>query len=228
MSNIWYLSPSNQGANIGVDGYGSEKEQMYLLVNEITPHLDRAGISFVVAERDMTIQNRTKESNGLGAAFHLCLHSNAGGNGKAWGPVALFYSDAGKAFGQKLVQGLLALNQQNNRSSNIAQRKDLYELKHTKAPACLLEVDFHDSSVGVAFITRRRAEIAEVIARTIIEADGKEFVPITGGECTDLCKKWGLFDLDDGRGWNAAITRKEAAILAVRLKELILKEVKNG
>lgn len=228
MSNIWYLSPSNQGANIGVDGYGSEKEQMYLLVNEITPHLDRAGVSFVVAERNMTIQNRTKESNGVGAAFHLCLHSNAGGNGKAWGPVALFYSDAGKAFAQKLVHGLLALNQQNNRSSNIAQRKDLYELKHTKAPACLLEVDFHDSSVGVAFITRRRAEIAEAIARTIIEADGKEFVPVTGGECTDLCKKWGLFDLDDSRGWNAAMTRKEAAILAVRLKELIEKEVKNG
>ena len=111
MSNIWYLSPSNQGANIGVDGYGSEKEQMYLLVNEITPHLDRAGVSFVVAERDMTIQNRTKESNDLDAAFHLCLHSNAGGNGKAWGPVALFYSDAGKAFGQKLVNALLALGQ---------------------------------------------------------------------------------------------------------------------
>lgn len=228
MSNIWYLSPSNQGANIGVDGYGSEKEQMYLLVNEITPHLDRAGVSFVVAGRNMTIQNRTKESNDMGAAFHLCLHSNAGGNGKAWGPVALFYSDAGKAFGQKLVNALLALGQRNNRSSNLALRKDLYELKHTKAPACLLEVDFHDSSVGVAFITRRRAEIAEAIARIIIETDGKAFVPVTGGECTDLCKKWGLFDLDDGRGWNVALTRKEAAILAVRLKELIEKGVKNG
>ena len=228
MSNIWYLSPSNQGANMGVDGYGSEKEQMYLLVNEITPHLDRAGVSFVVADGNMTIQNRTKESNEMGAAFHFCLHSNAGGNGKAWGPVALYYSDTGKAFGQKLVTALLSLGQQNNRSSNLAQRRDLYELKHTKAPACLLEVDFHDSSVGVAFITKRRAEIAQAIAKVIIEADGKEFVPINGIECTDLCAKWGLFDLDDGRGWNAAMTRKEAAALAVRLKELILKEVNNG
>lgn len=228
MSNIWYLSPSNQEANLGVAGYGSEKEQMYLLVNEITPHLDRAGVNFVVADGNMTIQNRVKESNEMGAAFHFCLHSNAGGNGKAWGPVALYYSDTGKAFGQKLVNALLALGQQNNRSSNVTQRKDLYELRNTKAPACLLEVDFHDSSVGVAFITKRRAEIAEAIARVVIEADGKEFAPITTGECTELCEKWGLFDLNDGKGWNVALTRKEAASMAVRLKELIVKEVKNA
>ena len=200
---------------------------MYLLVNEITPHLDRAGVSFVVADSGMTIQKRCAESNNLGAGFHFCLHSNAGGNGKAWGPVALYYSDAGKAFGQKLVNGLLALGQQNNRSSNVTQNKSLYELRKTKAPACLLEVDFHDSSVGVAFITKRRAEIAEAIARVIIEADGKEFVPVTDGECTELCDKWGLLDLDDGRGWNVALTRKEAVALAVRLKALIEKEVKN-
>lgn len=228
MSNIWYLSPSNQGANIGVDGYGSEKEQMYLLVNEITPHLDRAGVSFVVADGNMTIQNRCKESNEMGAAFHFCLHSNAGGSGKAWGPVALYYSDSGKAFGQKLVDALLSLGQKNNRSSNLVQRKDLYELRNTKAPACLLEVDFHDSSVGVAFITQRRTEVAEAIARCIIASDGKEFVPVTAGECTDLCAQWGLIDLDDGRGWNTALTRKEAAVLAIRLKELIVKEVKHG
>lgn len=228
MSNIWYLSPSRQSANIGVDGYGSEMEQMYLLVNEITPHLDRAGVSFVVADADKTLQSRCAESNAMGAAFHFCLHSNAGGKGLARGPVALYYSDTGKAFGEKLVAALLALGQQNNRASNIGQNKSLYELRKTKAPACLLEVDFHDSSEGVAFITGRRAEIAEAIARVIIEWDGKEFVPITSGECTELCLQWGLFDLDDGKGWNVALTRKEAAALAVRLKALIEKEVKQG
>lgn len=227
MSNIWYLSPSNQSANIGVDGYGSEKEQMNLLVDEITPHLDRAGVSFHRSDPDITIQQRAAESNDMGACFHLALHSNAGGNGKAWGPVALYYSETGKNFGQKLVEELLALGQQNNRASNLGQNKGLYELRKTKAPACLLEVDFHDSSVGVAFLTKRRSEIAEAIARCIIEADGKEFVPATAGECSELCLDWGLFDLSDGLGWNAPMTRKEAAVLAVRLKELIVKEVNN-
>ena len=221
MSKIWYISPSNQKANEGIDGYGTEHEQMYLLAETIIPHLDRAGVSFLLADRDATLAQRAKESNKIGAGFHFCLHSNAGGNGKAWGPVALYYSDAGKELGQKLVDSLLALGQKNNRSYNIKQQKGLYELRKTKAPACLLEVDFHDSSTGVAFITRRRAEIAKAIATVIIEADGKKFVPETVGEAADKCVSWGL--MEPGR-WEDPMTREEAAVLAVRLKELIEKE----
>lgn len=228
MGKIWYLSPSNQGANVGVDNYGSEKEQMYLLVDVITPHLDRAGVSFVVADGDTSIQDRTRDSNDLGAGFHLCLHSNAGGNGKAWGPVALYYSDAGKAFGERLVTALLKLGQKNNRSTSLVQRKDLWELRKSKAPACLLEVDFHDSVVGVDFITRRRQEIGEAIARCIIEADGKEFVPATSDESTSLCIQWGLFNPTDGKSWEAALTRREAAALVVRLRDLVAKEVNKA
>ncbi len=194
MSKIWYLSPSNQAANIGIDGYGSEKEQMNRLVEEIVPHLDRAGVSFHVGDPDMTIQQRAKESNDLHARFHLALHSNAGGKGKACGSVAYYYSDAGKVFGEMVVAALLSLGQENNRAENVKQEKAFYELRKTTAPACLLEVDFHDSPVGVAFLTKRRSEIAEAIARVIIEADGKQFVPITEGECLDLCRKWGLLD----------------------------------
>ena len=51
MNRIWYLSPSNQGANLGVEGYGSERDQMYRLVLEITPHLDRAGVSLWCRKR---------------------------------------------------------------------------------------------------------------------------------------------------------------------------------
>lgn len=223
MSNIWYLSPSNQGNNIGVNGYGNERDQMYLLIHEITPHLDRAGVSFHVPEKTMQIADRVRESNEMGTCFHFALHSNAGGKGKAWGPVALYYSDAGKAFSQKLVDSLLVLGQKNNRSYNVKQQKDLYELRKTKAPAALLEVDFHDSSVGVEFITKRRAEIAEAIAKVIIEADGKEFVPETTGEYLDLAAKWELFDTDSNGSyrWNEPLTREEAAILAVRLKKLL-------
>ena len=222
MSKIWYLSPSNQKANEGIDGYGTEHEQMYLLADAIIPHLDRAGVSFVLADRDATLAQRAKESNKIGAGFHFCLHSNAGGNGKAWGPVALYYSDEGRIFGEKLVDALLALGQKNNRSYNVKQEKGLYELRKTVAPACLLEVDFHDSSTGVKFMTERRAEIARAIATVIIEADGKEFVPETAGEAADKCVAWGL--MEPGR-WEEPLTREEAAVLAVRLKELIEKEL---
>ena len=221
MSKIWYLSPSNQKANVGIDGYGTEQAQMYLLAEAIVPHLDRAGVSFVLADRDATLAQRVQESNRIGAGFHFSQHSNAGGNGKAWGPVALYYSDTGKEFGEKLVDALLALNQKNNRSNNTKQEKGLYELHKTVAPACLLEVDFHDSSTGVAFITRRRAEIAKAIATVIIEADGKKFVPETNGEAADKCVSWGL--MEPGR-WNDPLTREEAAVMAVRFREIIEKE----
>lgn len=219
MSKIWYLSPSNQGHNVGIGGYGTEQDQMYLLADAIVPHLDRAGVSFVLAGRDDTLQQRVAQSNDADAGFHLCLHSNAGGNGRAWGPVALYYSDTGKAFGEKLVDALLALGQKNNRSYNTRQEKGLYELRHTAAPACLLEVDFHDSAVGVEFLTRRRAEIAETIARVIIEADGREFVPVTTGEYTHEAVQLGLFPADTR--WSEALSKEEAAVLVLSLKKLM-------
>ena len=218
MDNLWYLSPSNQAGNIGVNGYGSEKWQMNLLLDEIIPHLDRAGVSFHRGDADITIQQRAKESKQMDAYFHLALHSNAGGKGKARGPVAYYYSDAGKAFGEKLVAALLALGQENNRAPNVKENKGLYELRATRAPACLLEVDFHDSESGVRFLTTRRSEIAEAIARVIIEADGKEFAPVTAGEYADQAVKLGLFPA--GTCWDAPLTKDEAATLALKVLNL--------
>ena len=223
MNKIWYLSPSNQGSNKGVGNYGSEKEQMNLLLDEIIPHLDRAGISFHRADANMSLTDRVKESNEMNAAFHLALHSNAGGNGTARGPEAYYYSEAGKSFGEKLVSAMLALGQVNKRSSNVKQSKSLYELKATTAPACLLEVDFHDNPDGVEFITTRRSEIAAQIAKVIIEHEGKAFVPTTNGEYIDRAIKLGLFPISTD--WNAALSKEDAAIILMRLLESIKKGV---
>lgn len=219
MNKIWYISPSNQGANIGVDDYGSEKDQMYALALEITPHLDRAGVSFVIPERDVSITERVRHSNELGAGFHLALHSNAGGQGKAQGPVGLYYSEAGKVFCQKLVDALLGLGQKSNRCDHVKEAKSLYELRKTRAPAALLEVDFHDSSAGVEFITKRRPEIAEAIAKVIIEADGRQFVPSGPQEALEEAVRLGLFE--ENTSWDKSVTQRDLAHLAVRLKQIM-------
>lgn len=219
MSKIWYLSPSSQGANLGVGSYGSEQEQMNLLADAIIPHLDRAGVSFHRADPALSLGQRVAESNKMNACFHLALHSNAGGKGQARGPVAYYYSDAGKAFGEQVVQNLLALGQTNNRYSNVKQEKSLYELKQTRAPACLLEVDFHDSPGGAEFLMSRREEIAEAIAKAVIETDGKQFVPVTPGEYVDKALSLGLFP--KATQWNAPLTKEEAAALAVKLMDLL-------
>ena len=216
MSKIWYISPSCQKANIGVGDYGSEMEQMYLLAYEITPHLDKAGVSFIVPERNKDLTQRCKESNEVGAYFHIALHSNAGGKGLARGPVALYYSETGKIMGGKLVAALLALGQESNRSNHLVEQKSLYELKRTKAPAVLLEVDFHDSPDGVEFITSRRKDIAEAIARVIIREDGKEFV---SSSKTETAVNLGLFPTETD--WQSPMSKEDAAILAVDLLNMM-------
>lgn len=215
MSGIWYLSPSCQRENLGVNGYGSEQEQMYLLVDTITPHLDRAGVSFHVADPSVPISRRCQESNEMEACFHLALHSNAGGGGTARGPVGLYYSDTGKAFCERLVAGLLSLGQESNRCDHVVRMPGLLELRKTRAPAALLEVDFHDSPAGVDFLTGRRREIGEAIARVIIEADGKTFCPPTSGEYWEEALRLRL--LAESLAPGEAVTGEGLAVFAVRL-----------
>lgn len=234
MANLWYLSPSNQTDNIGLGSYGSEQKQMYLLADAITPHLDRCGVSFHVADRTLSLQQKRDESNAMGAAWYLALHSNAGGNGQAWGPIA-FYGTA-ETFARKLIQELLATGQQNNRSENVTKTTSLYEVVQPAAKACLLEVDFHDSEVGVDFIMNKRAVAARAIAKAIVETDGKQWVESSDDgasawakEYTEQAKAMGLFSGDSNGGyrWQDYLTREEAAAVLLRMKA-VLEQMMGG
>lgn len=218
MSKIWYLSPSRQTANIGINGYGTEAEQMYRLADTITPHLDRCGISFHLADMEQTLADRVKEANAMGAGYYLALHSNAGGKGTACGPVGYYYS-AGLPLAQKLVANLLATGQKSNRSTNLVKNTSFYELKKPLAPAVLLEVDFHDSAEGVTFLTTRREEIAVAIAKAIVEMDGKQWVD-TGSE-TEQAEGLGLLTPTGEDYWTAPMTHEEAAVALLRLKAIL-------
>ena len=133
--------------------------------------------------------------------------------------MALYYSEVGKEFCEKLVNALLALGQKTNRAYHVIAQKSLYELRNTKAPAALLEVDFHDSSAGVEFITNHRREIAEAIAKVIIEADGKQFVPAGPQEALEEAIRLGLFE--ENTKWDEPVVRRELAHLALRLRQIL-------
>lgn len=217
MSKIWYLSPSNQSGNVGFGAYGTEKEQMYLLTDAVAAHLDRCGVEYVVADPNSSIQQRCADANKMKVSFYLALHSNAGGAGKAWGPIAFYYS-AGKNLAEKLAANLLAAGQKNNRAANVQQNKTLYELRIPEAPACLLETDFHDSEVGVDFLMNHRKEAAEAIAKAIVSVDGKTWVEPGRG---DLETAVSLGLLDSGANGKDPLTKAEAAAAFLRLKSLL-------
>lgn len=82
------------------------------------------------------------------------------------------------------------------------------------------EIVPHLDRAGVSFhISRPAGEIA----RCILEAEHREFVPETRGECMDLAAKWGLLDADEKGNyrWQEPLTRAEAATLAVRLMRIM-------
>ena len=236
MGKLWYLSPSLQEDNVGLGNYGTEASQMYRLADEITPYLDQYGVDFHVAELGKTLSQRSREAAAMGAGWYLALHSNAGGNGTAYGPIA-FYDSAGRALAEKLVSCLLETGQKNNRSANVQQSSALYELKTPAMPACLLEVDFHDSETGVQFLTQRRNDAAKAIAKAIVELDGKTWSdaapPKPAGtgdhpsawakEYTEQAKALGLFqgDGDNNYNWQGYITREQAAASLIRLKNIL-------
>lgn len=217
MANLWYISPSDQVSNVGIGNYGTEKAQMNALADAIVPHLDRCGVQFHLADPGVPITSRPAEANKMGVSYYLALHSNAGGNGQAWGPIA-FYHTSGKALAQKLIAELLATGQKNNRSSNIQQNTTLFELKAPSAPACLLEVDFHDSTVGVDFLTNRREDAARAIAKAIVAMDGKQWAE-ESTDATEQAVALGLFPRSTQ--WQAPVTYEAAAAALIQLKKIM-------
>ena len=142
MGKLWYLSPSDQTGNTGINGYGTEEAQMNALLDAITPHLDRCGVRYHRASRDLGIDYRPAESDALGADYYLALHSNAGGGGAAYGPIAFYYA-AGKELAEELIWQLQKTGQKSNRYQSVVRNQNLYETRTMKAASCLLEVDFH-------------------------------------------------------------------------------------
>lgn len=231
MASLWYLSPSSQYGNLGIGAYGTEADQMNLLMDEIVEHLDRHGVEFHRAGKNLSIEEKCAQSDEMGADWYFALHSNAGGGGQAWGPVA-FHGGQGEAFANLLVEELLATGQKNNRSGNVQDGTHLYEIRIPAAKTCLLEVDFHDSETGTDFIMNRRGDAAKAIARAIVNTDGKTWAD--SGETeddgaspwakrfTEEAKALGLFSGDgSGYRWQDAVTREELAVVLIRLKEIL-------
>lgn len=232
MADLWYLSPSSQYGNVGIGDYGTEAEQMNLLMDQIVEHLDRCGVDFHRAEKTMSIEEKCAESDSMGAEWYFALHSNAGGNGQAWGPIA-FHGGPAQALAERLVKELLATGQKNNRASNVQNGSKLYEVRMPKAKACLLEVDFHDSETGADFIVNHRAEAAKAIAKAIVVTDGKTWTEAGESTQDDGASAWakksteqakalGLFSGDgSGYRWQDAVTREELAVVLMKLKKIL-------
>ena len=164
-----YLSPSTQDWNPYVDGSGSEDYWMNLLADTLEPYLYANTISFVRNTPEMTAASSIAQANSLGGFdFYLALHSNASTSHEARGPEVIVASNGrARTLANAIYNQLRTINPYPGRGVLY----DTYygELRLTKAPANLIEVDFHDNPEGAQWIIDNMNLIAEKIADGVDE-----------------------------------------------------------
>jgi N-acetylmuramoyl-L-alanine amidase len=161
-----YMSPSTQHANIGYGNYGSEEKRMNQVADVACRCLTESGIEWRRNEPDMTLVEVANDSNRYKPDFHFAIHSNAGGG---QGAEALIYSLGGESerFAKILYSKISALTPTKDRGIKVMP--ELYELKYTKAKACIIEVAFHDNKNDAEFIANNIQEIGIALSKGICE-----------------------------------------------------------
>ena len=131
---------------------------------------------------DCTVDDGTSASNVLSKIVTKCnahsvdldvsIHFNSGandkrGNGTTTGTEVLVYSKTSKANDKatRICRKLSAIGFKNR---GIKVRKDLYFLKHTKAPSLLIEICFVDDKDDVKLYNKNIDKIAKTIAEAIV------------------------------------------------------------
>lgn len=161
-----YINPSVQYSNLYTSSLGNEGKHMNDISKILVSMLDTYTNLEVYSNNTMpglSLSSSVKESNNVGADYHLALHSNAGG-GKG---SEIFYTKSSYNFSKSILDSLNDILPYKTRGLKDGS-KALYELKATKASACLLEILFHDEINQAKFIIENKTEIAEAIYEGIV------------------------------------------------------------
>ena len=179
-------------ANKSPDGSYYEHEFALDMARRIRDHLRRCGVTVTETRPDgaaVSLAERCAVANNIdGLDLFVSLHSNAAG-GSGWssarGWSAYVYGAGGER--EQAAQAILARVRETGtavRSSPIVYDPSLYVLKHTVAPAVLIEHAFHTNQEDVANLkdSAWRAAVAEAEARGITDYLGIPWVAETPQE----------------------------------------------
>lgn len=164
---VIYLSPSLQEWNVGVNDYGTEEERMNQVADVVERELKAKGYDVRRNNPENTLAQTVKESNQIGPAIHVAIHSNASGpNAKGKGPE--IYANRPNTSGDRLAKAIykeienIYPNPTNGRG--VIYTTNLYEVIKTLSPAVLLEVAFHDNPEDAKWIINNVENIGKAIA----------------------------------------------------------------
>lgn len=156
-----YFSPSTQERNQGVIPNYIEETEMNQIADIAIPLLKFNGFEVFRNDRTKDHVAAKNESNRIGVDAHFALHSNAGG-----GEGTVIFTSGSKN-GRRLAECIY------NEVAPLSPSKDrgvlitagFTEVVKTDAPACLLEVAFHDDKEDAEWIRANHQEIAEAICK---------------------------------------------------------------
>lgn len=159
-----YLSPSNQVHNLGVGDYGTEQSRMHALAWRVGAHLAMAGADVAISRPDQSISEIVITSDTYKPAYHISLHSNAGG-GKGVEGFHWPGSVKGQTLTKDIVQALSKLNPGGYR--RVEPNSTFGEITGPNAICSYIEVGFHDNPQEVEWIMREAEAIALTIAQVV-------------------------------------------------------------
>ena len=183
-------SASNQ-QNKAPDGSYYEHEFALDLSKRIKALLEPAGVEVVETRpdgRDVSLGERCRIANAAGVDLFVSLHSNAAA-GSGWssarGLEIYVYRKSGKAdqaaraIAERMEAAGVLL-----RRTPVVERPELYVLKHTKAPALLIEHGFHTNREDAALLRQPsyRQLLAAADAQGILDALGVPYEAPEGPE----------------------------------------------
>jgi N-acetylmuramoyl-L-alanine amidase len=174
-----YLSASTQEKNITADGQ-TEEFYMQKMVREIVPDLEQ--LCEVCANRpEWTLRRVIDDSNLWGADFHLALHTNAmpeKKQGKARGPEFWIHrgSSGGAQMAEILASNLTPILGPVRQGKNKQAYKEtgidgghLAEVDDTQAPACIVELIFHDNRSDLDLLKQNWDRVKAALVKSVKE-----------------------------------------------------------
>ena len=167
-----YLSPSMQRNNMYAYGGTNEMEECNRIAEYAKIALERCGFEVKVAPKGQSMAESIKESNQWNPDLHIPIHTNAA-NGSADGTLVMVYANENKNMepAECIYKEVYSITPGKTKRA-IQVRKDLAELRDTKAIAVYIECEFHDNLAISKWIIENKQALGEAIAKGVCKYFG--------------------------------------------------------
>jgi len=196
-----YLRPSDQKDNVGVNYYGTEKDNMFRVAYAVKAKLQLLTnqITVYMSDESMSMERAVYDANDKNVDLYLSIHSNAMGDvpqikasgcESYWGYLSPTNS-IGRILAKKLVDEVgLIMGARSAKPDNTLYAKGLYDNRAVIAPSCLVELFFHDNPQDVTKYKARFESIVDAICKAIMGTLGIPYPEVSNNPTIKMeCKQ---------------------------------------